>query len=95
MNVEGLTDSEGKYEYTTDGCGKYTLSLSREGYVSSTHDLCVSKHSQSQIVVAAVPLAREQDDKTVIQVCLSSDVGCAQLALQLYCPLSTPSEPPP
>jgi hypothetical protein len=88
MNVEGLTDAEGKYEYTTDGCGKYSLASSREGYVTSTQELCISKHSHQDIIVPVIPLVPDLGDKAVIQICLSSDVGCPQLTLQIYCPIS-------
>jgi len=89
MNVEGLTNAEGKCEYTTDGRGKYLLSVSREGYASYAKEFCVSKNSLDDIVVPAIPLLAESSDKAIIQICVSGDAACKDLSFIVYCPLST------
>jgi hypothetical protein len=88
MNVENLTNSEGKVEYKTSGLGYYTLAVSREGYVQYSKELCISKTSLKDIVVPLIPLAKETD-RSLVQVCLSGDTGVNNLSFTVYCPLST------
>ncbi len=85
MNVEGLADATGKSVYTTDGCGYYTLSVSREGYVPYTKDLCISKTSLSEIVVPLIPHPGDTE-RTTIQVCLSGDAAAKGMSFKVYCP---------
>jgi len=88
MNVENLTDAEGKTEYKTSGSGYYTLTVSREGYVPYSKEMCISKTSSKDIVVPLIPLTPEAE-RVFVQVCLSSDTGANNLNFTVYCPLST------
>ena len=85
LNVEGLTDPEGRSSYTTDGCGYYNLSVAREHYIPYTKEICVSKESLEEVVVPMIPLV-EEGEKTIIQICLSGDSAVKGLAFKLYCP---------
>ncbi len=86
MNVEGLTNSEGKCEYTTDGRGDYTLHVSRDGYVPYVKDMCVSKNSLANIIVPLIPTVQAAPDRTTVEICISGDAACKDLSLVLFCP---------
>ena len=86
MNVENLTNEEGKTEYITEGCGYYNLTVSREGYVEYDKQLCISKTSLANIVVPLIPI--QNSEKTNIQICLSGDSGIGELSFKVYCPIS-------
>ena len=87
MNVEGLSNAEGKCEYTTDGCGQYTLAVSREGYSNYSKEMCISKTSLSNLIVPVIPII-PADNGTIIQLCLSGDATAKGLSFTIYCPLS-------
>ena len=90
--MEGLTDSEGKFEYVTDGCGHYILTSTHDSYVNYTKEMCLSKQSSTEISVPAIPLVTTEEEnaqeKTMIQVMLSSDAGIRGLSMCCYCPFS-------
>jgi hypothetical protein len=88
MNVEGLTNQNGYCEYVTDGSGLYSLSVSRELYVSYTKELCFSKNSISDIVVPLIPMFDDLAEQTKIYMCLSGDAACRGLAFDIFCPTS-------
>ena len=81
MNVENVTDSEGKVMYKTDGCGYYKMQVSRDNYIPYTKELCISNKSSSDIVFPLIPL-----NKTGMQICLSGDSDIEELSLKVYCP---------
>lgn len=88
MNVEGLTDEKGQSEYVIDGCGYYILGVSREGYVSYTKDICISKNSRLEICVPVIPVIEEINDKAAIRIYLSGDAGSQGLSFNILCPQS-------
>eukprot|EP00826_Nyctotherus_ovalis_P054316 TRINITY_DN7104_c0_g1_i7.p1 TRINITY_DN7104_c0_g1~~TRINITY_DN7104_c0_g1_i7.p1 ORF type:complete len:559 (-),score=139.57 TRINITY_DN7104_c0_g1_i7:123-1799(-) len=85
MNVENLTNGEGKTSYMTDNDGYYKLSVEREGYVSYTKDVCISKNSLKAVAVPLIPVAVEG---VSVQLCLSGDDGVENLLFKVYCPLN-------
>jgi hypothetical protein len=93
MNVEGLSNAEGKCEYITEGSGYYSLLVSREGFVSYTKEICVSKQSSLNIAVPLIPNAGLMADRAVIRLCLSGDAGAAGLSFIIYCPNETKINP--
>ena len=82
MNVENVTDTEGRVTYKTDGCGYYKMFVSRENYVSYTKELCISKESASDIVIPLIPISK----KFGMQICLSGEYDMGDLSLKIYCP---------
>jgi len=86
MNLEKLTNTEGKTNYTTDNNGYYKLSVKREGYISYTKDMCISKNSLRSIAVPLIPVP-EENDKVNVQLCLSADSGVEDFTFRVYCPL--------
>lgn len=87
MNVENLTDKEGKTQYITDGNGYYTLTVSREGYIPYTKEMCISKTSLNNITIPLLPLGNDLDS-TVIEVFLSGDACANGMNFTIYCPIS-------
>jgi len=85
LNVEALTDENGKSNYTTDGLGRYLLTVSREGYITYAKDLCFSKTSLTEITVPLIPIVQESE-KTNIQICLSADCTAKGMGFRIYCP---------
>jgi hypothetical protein len=81
MNVENVTDVEGKVMYKTDGNGYYRMQVSRENYISYTKELCISKKSASNIMFPLIP-----SNKFGVQICLSGDSGIEGLSLKVHCP---------
>jgi hypothetical protein len=87
MNVEALTDATaGTCEYVIEGAGTYSLGVSREGYVSYTKELGITKNGLRAIVVPVIPIVEE----TGIRIMLSGDAGCEGTSLCLYCPKGIP-----
>lgn len=87
MNVENLTNAEGKTSYVTDNNGFYKISVEREGYISYTKDMCISKNSLKNIAIPLIPVV-EENGKGGVQLCLSGDCGVENLLFKIYCPLS-------
>lgn len=88
MNVEGLTDKEGKCQYVIDGCGRYSLNVTREEYISYTKEFCFSKNSTLDIVVPLIPMEDSLAEQTKIKLCLSSDIACNDLSFHIFCPIN-------
>ncbi len=73
----------------TEGPGRYLLSVSREGFITYTKELCVCKQSLDEIVVPLLPAVEESDTQApLIRFFLSSDSGARQFSFSLLCPLS-------
>lgn len=86
MNVENVTDAEGKVMYKTDGYGYYKLYVSRGSYISYTKEMCISKKSASEIVIPVIPMNKEGQS---MQICLSGDSEMNGLSFKIYCPEGT------
>lgn len=88
MNVENLTNDRGMCTYTTDGPGKYLLSVSREGYVNYIKEYCFSKTSKSEIIVPLFPESNVEEGKATIEIFLCSDQGTKGVSFVVLCPIS-------
>ena len=85
MNVENLTDVNGKTSYITDGHGHYNLLIQREGYITYTKEMCISKISLNDINVPLIPIAKKEGEAN-IKICVSGDKGAKDLILKIFCP---------
>lgn len=82
MNVENVTDAEGRVGYKTDGCGYYKMLVQRENYIAYAKDLCISKKSAADITFPLIPLSKRPG----VQICVSGDCNTSGLSLKVHCP---------
>jgi len=88
-SVESLTDSKGQIEINFNGPGYYNLQVSKENYISYTHEICYSRNSKENIVIPMIQCEQEIElsEKTIVKLCLIGDNGISGLNLNIMCPI--------